>query len=84
MKLNNMLTLGFERNESCLPIILRNYQFTYAALDLLKALINGFEGIAVRGALSPFSGLTSEIVNSIVREKSGNFRNLWLWQPCNV
>ena len=39
-----MLILGFERNESCLPIILRNYQFTYAARDLLKALINGLGG----------------------------------------
>ena len=32
--------------------------------------------MAVRGALSPLSGLISEIVNSIVREKSGNFRHL--------
>ena len=45
--------------------------------------------MAVRGGLSPFSGLTCKIVNSvgqgnftIVRGKSKNFRNLWLWQPC--
>ena len=44
---------------------------------------------AVRGALSPLSGLICEIINSVgqgnftfVLKKSGNFRNLWLWQPC--
>jgi len=44
---------------------------------------------AVRGGLNPLSGLICEIVNSagkvdftFVRKKSGNFRNLWLWQPC--
>ena len=44
----------------------------------------------MRGMLSPLSGLICEIIifNSVgqgnftfVREKSGNFRNLWLLQP---
>ena len=42
-------------------------------------------GIAVRGALSTISELIWEIVNSVgqgnfsmVREKSENFKNLWL------
>ena len=41
------------------------------------------------GALSPSSGIICEIVNSVgqgnftlVRKKSGNFKNLWLCQPC--
>ena len=44
--------------------------------------------MAVRGTFSPLSRLIFEIVYSIgqenftfVREKSGNFRNLCLWQP---
>ena len=45
--------------------------------------------MAVRGGWRPLSGLICEIVNSVgqgnftfVREKSGNFKHLWLWQPC--
>lgn len=45
--------------------------------------------MAVRGGCRPLSGLICEIVNSVdqrnftfVREKSGNFKHLWLWQPC--
>ena len=44
---------------------------------------------AVMGGLSSLSGLICEVINSvgqgnftIVLKKSGNFRNLWLWQPC--
>ena len=44
---------------------------------------------ALRGALGPLSGLICEIVNSVgqgnftfVRKKSGNFKNLSLWQLC--
>jgi len=43
----------------------------------------------VNGALSHLSGVICEIVDSVgqgnftfVRKKSGNFKNLWLWQPC--
>ena len=47
--------------------------------------------MAVREELSLLSGLIiCEIVNSVgqgnftfVRKKSGNFKHLWLWQPCN-
>ena len=46
--------------------------------------------MAVRGGWRPLSGLICEIVNSVgqgnftfVREKSGNFKHLWLWQPCS-
>ena len=44
----------------------------------------------MRGVLSPLSGIICEVIifNSVglgnftvVREKSGNFRNLWLLQP---
>ena len=45
--------------------------------------------MAVRGGWRPLSGLICEIVNSVgqgnftfVREKSANFKHLWLWQPC--
>ena len=44
--------------------------------------------MAVREGLSPSLSLMCEIVNSVgqgnftfVEKKSGNFRNLWLWQP---
>ena len=44
--------------------------------------------MAARGGWRPLSGLICEIVNSVgqgnftfVREKSGNFKHLWLWQP---
>ena len=70
--------------------MLRNCQFIYTERDLLKAIIDGWM-MAERVALSPLSGLICEIVNSVgqgnftvVRkrqEKSGDFRNLWLWQP---
>ena len=43
----------------------------------------------MNGALSPLSGVICEIVDSVgqgnftfVRKKSGNFKNLWLWQLC--
>ena len=37
MKLNNKLMLGFQKkNQSCLHIKLRNYQFMYTVCDLLK------------------------------------------------
>ena len=60
-----------------------------ALYDLLKALIyKCVERMAVRGVLRTLSGLSFEIVYSIgqenftfVRKKSGNFRNLCLWQP---
>ena len=52
----------------------------YTARDL--------ERMAVRGGLSPLSGLICKIANSVgegnftfVRKTSGKFRNLWLWQP---
>ena len=60
-----------------------------ALYDLLKALIyKRVERMAVRGVLRTLSGLSFEIVYSLgqenftfVRKKSGNFRNLCLWQP---
>ena len=65
-----------------LPIIM------YTARDLLKALNKWVERMAVRGGLSPLSGLICKIANSVgegnvtfVRKTSGKFRNLWLWQP---
>ena len=43
----------------------------------------------MNGALSPLSGVICEIVDSVgqgnftfVRKKSGNLKNLWLWQLC--
>ena len=43
----------------------------------------------MNGALSPLSGVICEIVDSVgqgnftfVRKKSGNFKNLSLWQLC--
>ena len=35
MKLNNMLMLSFERNQSFLRVILRNYRFMYIARNLV-------------------------------------------------
>ena len=85
-----LLMWGFEENQSFLHVMLRNYQFMYTARDLLKAQNKWVERMAVRGGLSPLSGLIWEIVNSVgqgnftfVWKKSGkghgNFRNLWLW-----
>ena len=59
---------------------------------LAKSINKWVEGIAVRGAISQLSGLICEellftwlgkfyICQEKVREKSGNFKNLWLWQP---
>ena len=79
MKLNNMLMLGFERNQSFLHVTLRNYQFIYISRNLLWG----------EHWWSPLLGVICEIVNSVgqgnftfVRKKSGNFRNFSLWQPC--
>ena len=65
-------------------------QFMYAACVLLLKSINKWvERMVVRKGLSPLSWLMYEIVNSVgqvnftfVGKKSGNFRNLRLWQPC--
>ena len=46
---------------------------------LAESISKWVEWMAVRGGFSPSSGLMCEIVNSI-RENSGNFRNLYLWQ----
>ena len=81
--------LGFQENQSFFHVTLTNYQFMYTVCVLLKALFNKWvERMAVRGAWRPLSGLICEIVNSVgqgnftfVREKSGNFKHLWLWQP---
>ena len=81
--------LGFQDNQSFFHVMLTNYQFMYTVCVLLKALFNKWvERMAVRGGWRPLSGLICEIVNSVgqgnftfVREKSGNFKHLWLWQP---
>ena len=81
--------LGFQENQSFFHVTLTNYQFMYTVCVLLKALFNKWvERMAVRGGWRPLSGLICEIVNSVgqgnftfVREKSGNFKHLWLWQP---
>ena len=56
---------------------------------LAECINKWVERKAVRGGWMPLSGLICEIVNSVgqgnftfVREKSGNFKHLWLWQPC--
>ena len=61
--------VGFWIFQFFLHVILRNYRFIYTARDLLKAVIYGW-GMAEKGALSPLSGLISEIVNSLGQ---GNF-----------
>ena len=56
----------------------------YIAHDLLKAEIKKWlEGMAVRGAVNPLSGLICEIVNSVgqgnftfVRKKSGKIQGI--------
>ena len=55
---------------------------------LAESINKWVERMAVRGGWRPLSGLICEIVNSVgqgnftfVREKSGNFKHLWLWQP---
>jgi len=56
---------------------------------LAESINKWVERMAARGSWRPLSGLICEIVNSVgqgnftfVREKSGNFKHLWLWQPC--
>ena len=49
--------------------MLRNYQFTYTARDLLKAVMDGW-GMAERVASSPLWSIICEIVNSVGQ---GNF-----------
>ena len=54
MKLNNKLMLGFQENQCSLHVMLRNYEFMYAARTLLKTWV---ERMAVRGGCRPLSGL---------------------------
>ena len=56
---------------------------------LAKSANKWVERMAVSGALGPLAGRIWEIGNSLgqgnftfVRKKSGNFKNLWLRQPC--
>ena len=89
MKLHNKLRLGFQENQSSLHVMLRNYQFMYAASTLLKTWVDGWlwmDGCA--GRMQAIIRTNCEIVHLVgqgscvfLRKKSGNFRNLSLWQP---
>ena len=76
--------LGFQENQSFFHVTLRNSIHVHCVC-LAESLNKWVERIAVRGGWRPLSGLICEIVNSVgqgnftfVREKSGNFKHLWL------
>ena len=80
--------LGFQKKSIFFARYVKKLSIQVHCMCLAESINKWVEGMAVRAALSPLSGLICEIVNSIgqgnftfIRKKSGNFRNLWLWQP---
>ena len=64
------MILGFQKSQSFLHVIVRNYQIMYIARDLLKAKICGLREGEGRGGLTPLSRLICEILYSVGQ---GNF-----------
>ena len=80
------------KNASCqsilFPCYVKELSIHVHCVCLAESINKWVERMAVRGVWRPLSGLICEIVNSVgqgnftfVREKSGNFKHLWLWQP---
>ena len=79
----------FQRKSILFPCYVNKQSIHVHCVCLAESINKWVERMAVRGGWRPLSGLICEIVNSVgqgnftfVREKSGNFKHLWLWQPC--
>ena len=79
----------FPRKSILFPCYVKELSIRVHCVCLAESINKWVERMAVRGGWRPLSGLICEIVNSVgqgnftfVREKSGNFKHLWLWQPC--
>ena len=79
----------FPRKSILFPCYVKELSIHVHCVCLAESINKWVERMAVRGGWRPLSGLICEIVNSVgqgnftfVREKSGNFKHLWLWQPC--
>ena len=78
----------FPRKSILFPCYVKELSIHVHCVCLAESINKWVERMAVRGGWRPLSGLICEIVNSVgqgnftfVREKSGNFKHLWLWQP---
>ena len=79
----------FPRKSILFPCYVKELSIHVNRVCLAESITKWVKRMAVRGGWRPLSGLICEIVNSVgqgnftfVREKSGNFKHLWLWQPC--
>ena len=79
----------FPRKSILFPCYVKELSIHVHCVCLAESINKWVERMAVMGGWRPLSGLICEIVNSVgqgnftfVREKSGNFKHLWLWQPC--
>ena len=79
----------FPRKSILFPCYIKELSIHVHCVCPAESINKWVERMAVRGGWRPLSGLICEIVNSVgqgnftfVREKSGNFKHLWLWQPC--
>ena len=77
--------LGFQKKSIFFARYVKKLSIQVHCMCLAEGINKWMEGMAVRAALSPLSGLICEIVNSIgqeilhISEKSPE--KLWLWQP---
>ena len=78
----------FPRKSILFPCYVKELSIHVHCVCLAESINKWVERMAMRGGWRPLSGLICEIVNSVgqgnftfVREKSGNFKHLWLWQP---
>ena len=79
MKLYDRLMFPFQEHHCFFARYVNELLIHVHCTWLAESISKWVEWMAVRGGFSPSSGLVCEIVNSI-RENSGNFRNLYLWQ----
>ena len=83
--LKNKIDFGFSKKSILFACYIQELPNHVHCTWLAKSINKLVEG---RGGLSPLSRLICEILNSVgqgnftfVREKSGNFGNLWMWKP---